>query len=174
MTNVFTFTILNCMPYVLAWPLNEQHNWSCLKNTEQSRLCIAFIQQRKSGGEESTWFLRSWFSSWQKAVLRNALILSDHSTWWYHSWFLTCKLTFISRLFVFSIAAVICSGTHVAHACGMGASSSSFQLLTWLSLILSKEWRGGPAKATLAAGWYSKSYANMLIFKGYAIPCPGN
>lgn len=48
------FTVLNCMPYVLAWPLNEKCNWSCLKNMRGGGLCIAFTQQRKSGGEEST------------------------------------------------------------------------------------------------------------------------
>lgn len=73
------FAVLNCMPYVLAWPLNEQCDGCCLENMDQSGLCMDFIQQRRIGGEESTRFLRSRISSRHKAVLRNALIVSDHS-----------------------------------------------------------------------------------------------
>lgn len=140
---------------------------------EQGRLCIAFIQQRKSGREESTWFLRSRFSSWHRAVRRNALILSDHSTWWNHSWCLTCKLRLIFWVFFLLLLSSLLGPKLPMHT-GMGASSFSFQPLTWFSLILSKEWKGSPAKATLAAVWYSKDSVNVLILKGYATPCPGH
>lgn len=148
MTNVFMFAVLDFMPYVLAWPLNEQFDGCCLENMEQSGLCTDFLQQRKNGGGESTWFLRSRSSSRHKAILRNALIVSDHSRF-------------------FPVAAVLFFWDPYAHEWRVGGCFP----------FLIKELRGSSAKAALAAGWYSKGHSNMLLFKGCscegngAVPC---
>lgn len=119
--------------------------------------------------------MKGRFRSWDKTVIRNALILSDHRIWSNHCWFLTYKLKLISCflfvLFCFQLLLSSLLGPVLPIHDGMGASSFSFQSLTWLVFILSEEWRGSSAWATLAAGWYSKGYTNMLIFKSYVLPC---
>lgn len=136
--------LLFWIAYALACPLNEQCDGCCLENMEQSGLCIDFIQQRKIGGEESTWFLRRRISSRHKAILRNAFVMSDHSRF-------------------FPAAADLFSG----HFCPW-----TFAMNGGFFSLLIKEWRGSSAKATLAGGWYSKGHSNMLLFKGCS--CAGN
>lgn len=130
--------LLFWIAYVLAWPLNEQCDGCCLENMEQSALCIDFIKQRKIGGEESIWFLRRRISSRHKAVLRNALVMSDGSRF-------------------FPVAADLFSG----HVCPW-----TFAMNGGFFSLLIKEWRGSSAKTALAGGWYSKGHSNMLLFKG--------
>lgn len=88
------FAVLNCMPYVLAWPLNEQCDGCCLENIERSGLGIIYlihsvpyfvssthhiVHSKENWREESIWFVRSRISSRHKAILRDALIMYDPS-----------------------------------------------------------------------------------------------
>lgn len=168
------FTVLNCMPYVLAWPLNEQCNWACLKNMEQvvhsfytakekGRRGIHLVPEEQVQLLTQSCFKKCFDSVWSQHLVKSQLV-SD----------MQVKTHLLLFFFFFLLLLSPLLGPILPLHGGMGASSFSFQPLTWLSLILSKEWRGSPAEATLEAGWYSKGYADMWIFKGYALPCPGN
>jgi len=108
------FTVLSCMPYVLAWPLNEQCNWSCLKKNGTGWIMHSFYTAKEKWRriihlvpEEQVQLLtqscskKCFDSVWSQHLVKSQLV-SD--------------MQVKTHLMFFSVAAVISSGTHVAHA----------------------------------------------------------
>lgn len=148
------FTVLNCMPYVLAWPLNEQCNWACLKNMEQvvrsfytakekGRRGIHLVPEEQVQLLTQSCFKTCFDSVWSQHLVKSQLV-SDMQVKTH-------------LLFFFPVVAVTSFGTQIAHAWWDGGF---FLLLSASDLVVFNSEQGMKRQS-----WQSYSWS-WLIFKG--------